>query len=273
MRKEKIMQHGSANMTILEAIILGVVQGLTEFLPVSSSGHLVLAQNIFGLTGDHLFFDTMLHFATLIAVVAALWKDIWRIIKNPFSKTVLALIIASIPAVVVALLFEDFFKAAFGGKFLAISFFITGVVLLIAELLANREVKKKAEVGLFDALIIGLCQSVALLPGVSRAGMTLSGGLARGIDRVVAAKFSFLMSVIIILGSSGYEAIKLIGEPVSFAIAPLLVGMVFAAVSGFFAIKFMLKIISSKKLYGFAIYVFVLAALVFLDQTVTHVFF
>jgi len=260
-------------MNILEAIILGIAQGLTEFLPVSSSGHLVLIQNIFGIEGNHIFFDTMLHFATLVAVVFALRKEIWEILKNPFSKKALTLIIASIPAVIVALLFEDFFKEAFGGKFLAVSFLITGIVLVVAELLAGRQTKKKDEVGIIDSLVMGVCQAAALLPGVSRAGMTLSGGLARGVDRVATAKFSFLMSVIIILGSTGYEAIKLIGEPVSFSFGPLIIGMVFAAASGYFAIKLLLDIISKKKLYGFAIYVFVLAVLVFVDQTWAHLIF
>jgi undecaprenyl-diphosphatase len=259
-------------MNILEAIILGIAQGLTEFLPVSSSGHLVLIQNIFGIEGNHLFFDTMLHFATLLAVVFALQKDILELLKNPFSKKTLVLIIASIPAVIVALLFEDFFKEAFGGRFLAVSFLITGIALVASELLASKHVERKKEVGILDGLIIGLCQALALLPGVSRAGMTLSGGLARGIDRVAAAKFSFLMAVIIILGSSGYEAIKLIGEPIDIPVGPLAVGMLFAAVSGYFAIKLLLDIISKKKLYGFAIYVFILAVLVFVDQTWTHLF-
>lgn len=260
-------------MNIFEAIVLGVAQGLTEFLPVSSSGHLVLIQNIFNIEGNYLFFDTMLHFATLTAVVIALKDEIWDLIKNPFSKKTLALIIASIPAVILALFFEDFFKDAFSGKFLAISFLITGIALVLAELLAKRHVKRKEEVGLIDGLIIGLCQALALLPGVSRAGMTLSGGLARGVNRVAAAKFSFLMAVIIILGSTGYEAIKLIGEPVSFPVGPLAVGMIFAAVSGYFAIRLLLDIVAKKKLYGFAIYVFILAALVFIDQTWLHIVF
>ena len=260
-------------MTLIKAAILGVIQGLTEFLPVSSSGHLVLAQKVLNLTGDYTTFDILLHFATLVAVVVVLWKDIVEILKKPFQKLTLSLIIATIPAVVLALLFEDALKEAFSGKFLAVSFLITGLVLLLAEWLASKQTQKKTEVGLFDALIIGLCQAVALLPGVSRAGMTLSGGLARHIDRVKAAKFSFLMSVIIILGSSGYEGLKLIGEPLDIGFAPLIVGMVAAAISGFFAVKGLLKLISSKKLTGFAIYVFVLAALVFVDQTWTHLFF
>jgi undecaprenyl-diphosphatase len=260
-------------MNILEAIVLGITQGLTEFLPVSSSGHLVLAQRIFGITSDQLFFDTMLHFASLIAVLVCLKDDILALIKKPFSKKMLILIIASIPAVVLALLFEDFFKAAFGGSFLAVSFLITGVVLVLAEILAKRYTEGRKVETIKDGVIMGLCQSLALMPGVSRAGMTLSGGLASGLNRVTAAKFSFLMSVVIILGSSGYEALKLIGEPVDIQIAPLLVGMLFAAISGYFAIKLLLDIISKRKLYGFAVYVFILAILVFVDQTWTHLVF
>jgi len=260
-------------MTIFQAAILGIVQGLTEFLPVSSSGHLVLAQKVLNLSGDYLTFDVMLHFATLLAVVVVLWKDIIEIIKHPFQKLTLSLIIASIPAVILAVFFEDAITAAFSGKFLAISFFITGVVLLLGEWLAAKKTQTKTEVGYWDALIIGLCQAVALLPGVSRSGMTLSGGLARGIDRVKTAKLSFLMSVIIILGSGGYEGLKLIGQPMDIAWVPLAVGMLAAVVSGFFAARGLLKLISNKKLTGFAIYVFVLAALIFVDQTWTHLFF
>ncbi len=260
-------------MDIFQAIILGLVQGLTEFLPVSSSGHLVLVQNIFNLSGDNIFFDTMLHFASLAAVFAALWQDIVRLLRNPFNKTVYALIIATIPAVIAALFFEDFLKDAFSGSFLAVSFLITGIALLFAEFLAARRVHTKKEVGYGDAVVIGLCQALALLPGVSRSGMTLSGGLARGIDRVTTAKFSFLMSIIVILGSSGYEAVKLVGEPVSIGLLPLIVGMAAAAISGYLAIKMLLSIISKHKLYGFAVYVFILAALVFVDQTWTHLVF
>lgn len=260
-------------MTIIQAAILGIVQGLTEFLPVSSSGHLVLVQRILNLSGDFITFDVMLHFATLLAVVVVLWQDIINILKHPFQKLTLSLIIATIPAVVLALLFEDTLKAAFSGKFLAFSFLITGLALLLAEWLAARQTQKKTDVGFLDALVIGLCQAAALLPGVSRSGMTLSGGLARGIDRVKAAKFSFLMSVIIILGSSGYEGLKAVGEPMGIGLAPLIAGMLAAAFSGYFAVRALLKLISSKKLYGFAIYVFILAALVFVDQTWTHLFF
>jgi len=260
-------------LTILQAIILGTVQGLTEFLPVSSSGHLVLVQNIFNFTGDHIFFDTMLHLASLAAVFTALWDDIRRLLRNPFNQTVYALIIASIPAIIAALFFEDFLEDAFSGSFLAVSFFITGTVLILAEWLSEKKVQKKQQVGYTDALVIGLCQAVALLPGVSRSGMTLSGGLSRGIDRVNAAKFSFLMSIIIILGSGGYETLKLIGNPVTIDWIPLIFGMVFAAISGYFAIKFLLNLISKKKLYGFAIYVFALSLLVFVDQCWLHIIF
>lgn len=260
-------------MTIIQAIILGTVQGLTEFLPVSSSGHLVLVQSIFNISGDQLFFDTMLHIASLIAVFAALWKDIKRLLINPFNKTIYALIIASIPAIIAALLFEDFVESAFSGTFLAVSFMFTGVVLLLAEWLSAKSLQNKQDVGYMDALIIGLCQAVALLPGVSRSGMTLSGGIARGIDRVTAAKFSFLMSIIIILGSGGYEALKLIGQPVTIEWLPLIFGMVFAAVSGYLAIKLLLDLVAKRKLYGFAVYVLLLSLFVFIDQCWTHIVF
>ncbi|MDR2478025.1 MAG: undecaprenyl-diphosphate phosphatase, partial [Treponema sp.] len=190
-------------MDIFTAIILGVAQGFTEFLPVSSSGHLVLLQRVFGISEPALFFDTMLHVGTLAAVVAALWRDIGAILGRLIQPLTAYLIIATLPAVVFALAFKDMIEAAFvSGEFLGFAFLITSVLLTVSELLARRAKSggKKAGDGpvkpmnWLDALIIGALQAAAIIPGVSRSGATLSGALFRGLDRDFGARFSFLLS-------------------------------------------------------------------------------
>ncbi len=253
-------------MTILESILLGIVQGLTEFLPVSSSGHLVLLQNVFGISEPQLFFDTMLHLGTLVAVVIVMWKSVVDIFKNFFSKMTLCLIIATIPAVVASLLFGDFFEETFTGIYLGYEFLLTALALALAEVISKR-VTKKREIGLGTSLTMGVAQAVSILPAVSRSGLTIAGGLVAGVDRHKAASFSFLMSIPAILGSvvlQGAKTFKDISVNVDWL--PIIIGTVCAAVSGYYAIKFMLALISKKRLYGFAIYVAVLGIFVLLDQ-------
>lgn len=253
-------------MTILESILLGIVQGLTEFLPVSSSGHLVLLQNVFGISEPQLFFDTMLHLGTLVAVVIVMWKSIVDIFKNLFSKMTLYLIIATIPAVVATLLFGDFFEDAFAGQYLGYGFLLTACILTLSEILSKR-VHKKREIGMGSALGMGVMQAVAIFPGVSRAGSTIGGGLVSGIGRREAASFSFLMSIPAILGSVVLQGAKIFKETsLNVDWLPVIIGTVCAAVAGYYAIKFMLALISKKRLYGFAVYVAVLGIFVLLDQ-------
>ena len=253
-------------MGILESIILGIVQGLTEFLPVSSSGHLVLLHNIFGFSEPQLFYDTMLHFGTLIAVVVVLWKNILDLFRKPIM--LLYLVIATIPAIIVTLLFSDFIELTFTGMFLGYEFLLTAIILTAAELLSNR-VRKKRNINAGISLGMGAMQAISILPAVSRSGSTIAGGLALGVDRKEVATFSFLMSIPAILGSvalQGYEVLKQNAIPVD--LLPTIIGMVCAAVSGYFAIKFMIALVSRKRLYGFAIYVALLGILVLLDQYV-----
>jgi len=254
-------------MGILQSIVLGIVQGLTEFLPVSSSGHLVLLQNIFGISEPQLFFDTMLHLGTLVAVVIVMWKDIVDIFKNLFSKMTLYLIVATIPAVVATLVFEDIFEGAFSGAYLGYGFLLTACVLTLSEKLSDR-VSRKREINMGSTVTMGVMQAVAIFPGVSRAGSTIAGGLVSGIGRRQAASFSFLMSIPAILGSVVLQGVKIFSESAisSVELMPTIIGAVCAAVSGYFAIRFMLALISKKRLYGFALYVAALGILVLLDQ-------
>ncbi len=262
-------------MDLLQAIVLGAAQGFTEFLPVSSSGHLVLLQNIFGIGGDvPMIFDIMLHVGTLISVFVVLWKDIWAILRHPLQNKLGMLVLATIPAVVVALLFEDQISTAFDGQYLAYCFYATAAILIVAEVIATRIKAKRQEVVLPNALAMGCMQALAIFPGISRSGSTLAGGLASGLNRNTAARYSFIMSIPVILGSLVVGAKDLkengMGEVGGLEI---LVGTAIAAVCGFVAIKFMLNLIQRKRLYGFAIYVACVATFVLLDQNVMHWFF
>ncbi|MEZ4358510.1 MAG: undecaprenyl-diphosphate phosphatase [Eubacteriales bacterium] len=262
-------------MNIIESIIIGLVQGLTEFLPVSSSGHIVLLQNVFGIQEQQIFFGVMVHLATLVAVTIVLWKDILKILKNLFGHMTWMIVIASIPAVIIGALFSDFFEEAFGGASLGYMFLLTALILTLSEKLYSRQRKNpRQEVNLKNALSMGIMQALAILPGVSRSGSTIAGGLFTGMNREAAAKFSFLMSIPIILGSAifeGYDAVKVGIGNVDWL--PVILGMVAACISGYVAVKFMLNLIKRKRLYGFAVYVGILGALVILDQLVFHVFF
>ncbi len=263
----------ASKIGILEALVLGLVQGLTEFLPVSSSGHLVLLQKIFGITGDNLFFDVMLHVATLIAVIFALNKEIVAILKNPLGKMLRYIILATIPTVIIALLLKDVIDTAYGGDLLGFGFIFTGLLLTIAEKVP-RGTKKLEEMKISSPIIMGLLQGIAIFPAISRSGSTIVGGLISGLDRGFAARFSFLMSIPAILGSlvlEGKDAIEAgLGN---LPWLQIIVGMVFAGVSGFFAIRFMINLITNKKLYGFAIYVGALGVLILLDQLFFNIVF
>lgn len=260
-------------MGILQAIALGIVQGLTEFLPVSSSGHLVLAQKLLGIDPEStqlLFFDTMLHIGTLLAVVVVMWKDIWALFKKPFNM-LLYLIVATIPAVIFSLLLKDTIEDSLGGQFLGFEFLFTALLLVVAELIAKR-VGNRRELRLGSATVMGVMQAVGILAAISRSGATLAGGLACGVERQKVARFSFLMSIPAILGAAllnGYDLTKTSGVTMDWL--PMMIGIVCAAITGYIAIRFMLALISKKRLWGFAIYVALLGIFVLLDQYLLHI--
>lgn len=261
-------------MSIFEAIILGIVQGLGEFLPISSSGHLVLTQNILGIKEADMFFTVLLHMGTLIPVLIVYFSDIVELIKKPFQKYVYLLIVATIPAVVVSLLFEDYIEMLFAGTvFLGVGFLFTGCVLMYADK-PRENTKLDDDITYKDAAKIGSMQALAVLPAVSRSGSTIAGALICGIERETAAKFSFLMSIPAILGAFIFELIKLIsnGEPVASELyAPYAFGFIAAMLSGYLAIRFMLKVIASAKLRYFAYYVFALGVFVIIDSLFLHI--
>lgn len=265
-------------MNAFQSIFLGILQGLAEFLPISSSGHLVLAQTLMGLPTTGLLLEIMLHVGTLIAVLAVFWRDFWQMLRNPFrDHTVRMLIIATLPAVAATLLLGDAVDRVFEGWFLGFAFLITGGLLFGVEwLVARRPGHGTRTVGPKQALIMGILQAVAIVPGISRSGATIAGGLASGVSRRSAARFSFLMSAIATLGSLVYKFKDLLESgSTTFQeglFIPLL-GVIAAAVSGYAAIRWMLALIQRVSFKWFGLYVTILGVLVLCDQLFFGVFF
>lgn len=266
-------------MTALHAFILGMVQGLTEFLPVSSSGHLLLIQKIFGITGEGeglLMFNILLHVGTLAAVLWVYRKRIINMLLHPIKSDLKWLVIATIPAVIAALVFD--FDEAFEGKFLPISFLLTSVVLVLSGFIADqrrRQRKYHKDTRWYDAIAMGIMQAFAILPGLSRSGSTLAGGLGSGLTRRRAADFAFLMSIPAILGSVVLEGKDLLLGEASMNIASpaaIAIGVISALIFGLIAIKSMLWIIRKISLNWFALYTFLLGAFLILDKYVLKLF-
>ncbi len=266
-------------MTLLQAVILGIVQGLTEFIPVSSSGHLVLVPHLLGWDFPEtqaFIFDVLVQWGTLLAVVVYFWKDL-KCITLSFCKGIFSgkpfatadarmgwyLIIATIPAVIVGLLCKDFIAAAFSSpRMTGFFLLLTALLLVIAEQVGKRQRSMDTIKGM-DALWIGCSQVLALLPGVSRSGSTIAGGMTRNLDRPTAARFSFLMSVPVLLGA-GILAIKdLYAMPnLDAFLLPLLVGFLAALISGYIAIRWLITYLSKHSLYAFAGYCLVVGLLI-----------
>lgn len=261
-------------MSLFEAIFLGLVQGLTEFLPVSSSGHLKIFETIFNANTNGLLFDVSVHLATLLAVVVVLRKDIIEILKRPFQKLTWLLILATIPAVIAGVFLNDIIDKIFQGGFLGIAFIITAILLWFAD--SRKNTKRSLEwINAKDAGAIGLTQAIAIIPGLSRSGSTIAAGLFMGLKREAAMKFSFLMSIPVILGSGVMEAKDLINgnQLASVNYGPIILGMAAAAISGYFAVKFMLDFFKKRSLRIFSVYTFLLGILVIADQLIFHIFF
>jgi len=285
-------------MSIFEAIILGMVQGITEFLPVSSSGHLVLLQKIFRIEEPALIFDTAVHGGTLIAVFIVLRRDIWNILRRIFQPLTFYLVIATIPAVIAALLFKNRIEDAFSsGALLGFAFLITSVLLITSEILYRRAgsgfltklegaapARFQDEMNWIDAIAIGLLQAVAIIPGISRSGATISAALSRRLDRDFAARFSFLLSIPAILGALVLQAKELAGAAAgqtpdaaagagTIGLLPIAAGTICAGIVAFFSMRLFLKMVREHSLLVFALYTGVLGLLVLVDKFGTHFFF
>jgi undecaprenyl-diphosphatase len=250
-------------LAYLEHIILGIVQGVTEFLPISSTGHLVLFGKLFGLREAGLLFDTMLHFGTLLAVVVFYWQEVVHIVTHPFGKLTQLLIAGTIPTAIIGLVFEDFFDAiSKTGQTIGLEFLATGVIIWAVESMPQGD-RTFDNISYKDALIIGTLQGVAILPAISRSGLTIAGSLLRGIKRADAARFSFLLSLPAILGASVLQAKKVLDNPVqATSLLPMLAGTLFASLFGYAAIRWMVKLISSGSMKGLAVYVLILGVVI-----------
>ena len=263
-------------MTTLEAIILGIVQGIAEFLPISSSGHLIVLQRVFGMEEPALTFDIVVHVGSLLAIVIVFWRDIWALIKNPFQKMTGLLIVGTIPVVVAGFFLrnaiENYFRT---GIWLAAAFTVTGFILLLADKFKKLP-KEEKDITYMDALIVGFFQALALPPGITRSGTTIMGGLSRGINREAAAKFSFMLAIIAIAGAGTLELIQVLrGEVPSgnVGFTQMAIGFIASFVVGYFSIRLLLKLIKACKLKYFSYYVWVLAALILLDTWIINRFF
>jgi undecaprenyl-diphosphatase len=268
-------------METWKAIAVGAIQGLAEFLPISSSGHLKLYQIIYEIEGGApLALEVILHIATLIAVVAIYWRTLFDMIRSPIKSDFKWLVLATIPAVIFALAFKDAINAAANSNYLGYFFLITCALLLIAEALSNFQENRHGYVTWFDALIMGVMQAVGVLPGISRSGAAISGGLASGLKRKEAADFAFLMSVPAVLGAGVmlikdiYDLAKLNAISVSAQFSseiavlggwkPVTVGFFTALICGLASIKIMLFVMKRASLRWFAMYTGFLGGIVIL---------
>lgn len=258
-------------MSIYQAIILGIIQGITEFLPISSSAHLVITPFLLGwkLPAQEAFiFDVLVQMGTLLAVIAYFWTDIWQITVG-FSKAILMrqpfkdqqarlgwfILLATLPAGVVGLLIKDQVEAAFSSPwFTSLFLFGTAALLVTAEMLGSRS-RSLDRFSWQDALWMGLFQAAAIFPGISRSGATISGGMMRQLDRPAAARFSFLMSLPIMLAAGLLAFNDLLQvENLSSQVLPLAIGFLTSAIIGYFSIRWLLGYLTRHSLYSFAIY-------------------
>lgn len=255
-------------MTVLEALILGLIQGLTEFLPVSSSGHLFLGQVLLGVKGNEGFlFTIVVHFATALSTIVVFRKDITQILTdllkfkwNAGTRFSMLVLISMIPAVIVGLKLEDAIDSLTSGDNQSTGLIVVGFSLLVtAGLLyfSHKRSQGKSEVGVKHAFIVGVAQAIATLPGVSRSGATIATGLIAGLSRENAARFSFLMVIPVIFGVMAKKTLDVLkGDEVvgDASFLPLIVGFFAAFISGWFACKWMISIVKKAKLSYFAVY-------------------
>lgn len=261
---------------IVKYVILGLVQGLGEFLPISSSGHLLLAEKMLGITEGGMLMTVLLHVATLAAVLIVFRKQVIEIIKHPIQWKTLWIIVATAATAVLMFAFKKFFDDAEDGRWLGYCFILTAMLLTVAEYAKKRFARDITcdNMKWWRALIIGALQGVAVLPGVSRSGATITGALCCGMRKDEAAEFSFLLSIPAILGGAVLELPDLASKGAGdFTWYGIIIAMAVAGVSGWLAVKFMLRIITKRSFNGFIAYTAALGVLVLIDKYVTHFFF
>ncbi|MEE9406394.1 MAG: undecaprenyl-diphosphate phosphatase [Candidatus Aenigmarchaeota archaeon] len=247
-------------VTYLEAFILAIVQGITEWLPVSSSGHLVILQQVFGMSAD-ISFDLMLHFATLIVVLLVFWRDIVDVLKafitvdidSPDWRFAFFIIAGMIPTGLIGYYFEAFFTSAFS------SLTLVGSALLITGLLLflTKYPPKARKLDFKRAILIGIFQGIAITPGISRSGATISAAISTGVDRKKAVRFSFLLFIPAMVGAMLFKLSDIAAIGLSDT-GPVMLGMITAIIVGFFSLKLLIRLIISKKFHWFALYCWIL---------------
>ena len=277
-------------MDIIQGIIIGIVQGLTEFLPVSSSAHLVFIQKLLGVQSS-LAFDTFLHLGTLIAVMWFFRYDIYKMLKSwwlslgdilqgrfregfyedPYKRLAWYVILATIPVGIVGVLFEDSVDALFSGALYVPAFFlfVTGTILYLSQRMTSGEINYNT-ITKKEALFMGLGQACAILPGLSRSGTTIAAGLTIGLDKEFAAKFSFILSIPAILGAFLLQ-VKDIGSAMDANFLPVFLGFIASIIAGYMAIKWMLDLIQNKSLDIFVFYCWLMGLIVFMGS-IAHIF-
>ena len=263
-------------MTLFQSFLLGIIQGLTEFIPISSTGHLLIAQRLMGIPASEEVFSflVIVQLGTLVSLLAFYWKELLSIaravlqFRQPTVERNLGIyiLIATIPALIVGFLLNDLVERMFQQPMLqaSIRLLTAAAVMTLAELISRKN-KELSSMKWYDALFVGMMQILAVFPGASRSGTTISGGMYRGFDRPSAARFAFLMSVPVMLAAGGYQMLKVIQMPNSLELLPMFaVGFVTAAVVGWFAIRWLIDYLSRRSLYVFAIYCAVVGVIVFI---------
>ena len=272
-------------MNIFNAIVLGLVQGVAEFLPISSSGHLALFENILGaesmaVMDSSALFNILLHLATLVAVVIAYWSDVRDMAEEcvdivrdvrhgrrlsagniPVRRLILMIIAATLPLFVIAPFHSQVEKLNAVPWFIGAALMVTGLLLFIADRMPHGD-KTERNMTVMDAVVVGVAQAVATIPGLSRSGTTITAGMSRGFERKFAVRFSFLISLLSVLGAVALTLLDVIDEGIDPALLPAcLVGMVVAGVTGYLSIKLLQKIVSRGRFGGFAYYCWVVGVL------------
>lgn len=273
-------------MDIFQGIIIGIVQGLTEFLPVSSSAHLIFIQNILGVESS-LAFDTFLHLGSLLAVLIYFRADIYKMIRawllsigdilqhrfregfysDPYKRLAWYVILATIPVGIAGVFLESHVDALFAGALYVPGFFlfVTGTILYLSQRMASGQIDM-SHMGWFQSLFMGLGQACAIMPGLSRSGTTIAAGLVVGLDKEFAAKFSFILSIPAILGAAVFQLKDLSGGSVE--IGACIAGFVVAVISGYLAISVLLKIVREKSLDIFAYYCWIVGLIVLIGSLI-----
>lgn len=264
-------------MDVIKIILLGMVQGLTEFLPVSSSGHLQFFQEIFQMNEVALSLDIILHLGTLFSVLFYYATRIRRMLEKPLAPYNFLVVLTAVPAGLVGLFFSDFFRGIFqSAVYLGPAFLFTSLILFASDYYEKhspQEKKKRQDLGLKDVLVVGLVQCLAIFPGVSRSGSTIAAGLFRRIDKETAAELSFLNSIILIAGANVLELPALFSSSQSLAWPLLVLGFLVAFVFGYLAIRATIHILKTSSFRPFAIYLAGLGLFVSLDSLFFHLIF